>query len=264
MKKKVSLLILFSILFSGCGKTDEPANLINNSSEKNIETFQSSTDTFNQNYYSYLDNIDRSTLVQTDISSCFMHDLSHPKTLKKLTSYLFLGLVTSIDKADILAENVTPDTYGTLKILTNIINNAPNTLTFIRSGGTIHEKELYKNMSQEEIAQQNIFREQDGLLPIEQSERWIEIREQNDIELQTGNIYLFFANYIDSMGLYDLEGYQYGAPLVEDNGQALKYSSSFPTNIQQTWQIKNLSTGEKTNLIDYLKKELDIHINENN
>ncbi|WP_242586902.1 hypothetical protein [Candidatus Enterococcus ikei] len=83
----------------------------------------------------------------------------------------------------------------------------------------------------------------------------MEVREDGDIELQAGEVYLFFATYSEERGAYILEGYQYGALLLEDEEQPISRTRSTPNEIGKTWKIKNVSTGEEQDLGDYLKNE---------
>lgn len=273
-------MLLSSFLLVGCStkssKQNQQSSKMNESENSSIEMSSSgSTDTdyvkteANTKYYSYLDDVDRSAVHKSVIESFTMYDKEDPKTLKEMTSNIFIAKVVSIDKADVDAnvegvesDNLIPDTYGKLEVLKNLEGTADKEVQFIRTGGIIKEKDRYRNAPEDEKKKHNELRAEAGRAPITESEDWIEVREEGDIELQTGEIYLFFATYDEDRKAYFLTGFEYGALLLEDADQPIEVIETEEDEIGKTWEIKNESTGQEENLGEYLEKELELNVKE--
>ncbi|MGX7201949.1 hypothetical protein ACWOD8_06645 [Enterococcus plantarum] len=278
MKKLTIIAFLcLSILLTGCSNTssknaivkDQPTEKNNSKSTPKTKE-ETSSGVKKANYYSYLDEVDRTNIQSSTVESFLMYDNTKPKSLQENTNAIFLARVISIDKADVDANlsetesnSILPDTYGKLEVLKNIEGTTDKEVSFIRSGGVIKEKDRFKNAEKEEVDKHNRLRAESGRPPITQSEDWVEVREDGDIELQAGEVYLFFATYSEERGAYILEGYQYGALLLEDDEQPISRTRSIPNEIGKTWKIKNASSGEEQDLGDYLKNELGIEMQEN-
>lgn len=98
--------------------------------------------------------------------------------------------------------------------------------------------------------------ERQGL--ITESEDWVQIKENEDIELEAGATYSFFATYDQEMNTYFLNGYQYGALLLLDGEQSVTKNNLPDDTIGKAWKVKNISSNEEHNLSDYLKNNLGI------
>ncbi|WP_225533294.1 hypothetical protein [Enterococcus sp. S23] len=275
MKKLTIITILcVSIFLKGCSntssKTAKVKEIPTEKSNSTSTTKEQVSEVKKEDYYSYLDNVDRTNVQSSTVESFLMYDNTNPKSLQDNTNNIFLARVISIDKADVDANipetdsnSILPDTYGRLEVLKQIEGTTPDQVSFIRSGGIIKEKDRFRNAEKEEVDKHNRLRTEAGRPPITQSDDWVEVREAGDIELQAGEVYLFFATYSEERDAYVLEGYQYGALLLEDDEQPISRTRSLPNQIGKTWKIKNAASGEEQDLGDYLKNELGIEMQEN-
>lgn len=271
MKRKI-LIAFFcsSILLGGCNNKASQVERFKEPLESSVDGKKESLPIVEEEkYYSYLDEIEYSSVQSTTVQSSLMYDVTDPSKLQEISSDIFLARVISIDKADVWANNseinnydIFPNTYGKLQVMKSIEGTATDTVSFIRTGGIIKEKDRFKNAEKEEIDKHNMIRAQAGRPPITQSEEWIEVREEGDIALQAGAVYLLFASYNGEKNVYILEGYQYGALLLEDDEQPITEMHLLPREIGKTWKIKNGSSGELRRLGEYLQKELGIEMKE--
>lgn len=269
MKKMVIISLFSALMLAGCNNQTSKESSTNKTDSSSASETIGSTEEVKEDtkYYSYLDEIDRSTVQKSVIESFTMYDKTDPKKLQEMSSDVFIAKVISIDKADVDAnvasvesDNLIPDTYGKLEILKSLEGNATGEVQFIRSGGIIKEKERYKNAPEDEKQKHNKLRAQAGKSPIDKSEEWIEVREEGDIELNAGETYLFFATYDEERQAYFLTGFEYGALLLEDEKQPIEEVPTEENEIGKTWEIKNEATGEEENLGEFLEKELEIDV----
>ncbi|GAB2021002.1 hypothetical protein RyT2_00750 [Pseudolactococcus yaeyamensis] len=263
--------LFFILILAGCSKQTSKENSSNKTKLNSSSEIVSSKNKVKEvaNYYSYLDGIDRSVVQKSVIESFTMYDKTDPQKLQEISSDVFIAKVVSIDKADVDAnvagvesDNLIPNTYGKLEILKSLEGDAAGEVQFIRSGGIIKEKERYKNAPEDERQKHNRLRAQSGKSSIDQSEEWIEVREEGDIELHAGETYLFFATYDEKRQAYFLIGFEYGALLLEDEKQPIEKVPTKENEIGKTWEIKNESTGEEKKLGEFLEKELEIDVTE--
>lgn len=234
--KKMIMIIMAGFMLTGCTNTSSPTAAVGSVTEDKQEE---STVV----YYDYMDEVDEndSNTLTGNSSADMLYDISDPNVLKENSTNVFLGTVVSKDYATCNPEGMdyipTPYTVGKISVLENYVGNSEGTITFYRSGGTVTLDEFLKNAPQERIDKFNALEEENGEI------QYIHSVIGNDIDLDAGTTYLFYANYDADYDRYFINGYEYGTREVDGyskNGSA-----------RSAVKIKDNTTGEYQSFREY-------------
>jgi hypothetical protein len=230
-----------------------------------------------RNYYSYLDYIDMSNVMENKVDFSLAYNPQVPSSIEGVSSNIFIARVISLDKADSPNEKkggtigqIYPYTFGKIKILTNLIGEAPKSVSeFIRFGGVMTEKEIYKYDYPMALEKMNSLRLAANLPKVEESEKLIDYRYEDDVYLEAGKVYLIYAKWDNELQKYNALGFQYGSLELMDSEQPIDNMPDSNSNgkgngkgkaIGKTWKVKNVGNGQEKNLEKYLQEDLNIDI----
>lgn len=274
MKKIIGAILVFVALVGAIFLTLAK----NDKSDRLAESSQSSVKSETK-YYSYLDNIDLSKTVRSANEMSLAYNPQIPKSIESLSTNIFIARVISLDKADSPAINkkeikgdIFPFTYGKLKVLTNISGEMPRSATeFVRGGGVMKEKDIYKYDYPTAIAKMDAGRVAAGLPKVEDSETLIDTRYEGDVYLEAGKVYLMYAEWNENWQKYEIIGFQYGSLELMDSEQPIDKMPESNGNgkgngkgkaLGKTWKVKNVGNGQEKKLNEYLQEDLNINISE--
>ena len=236
------------------------------------KALKNSVDSSERKYYSYLDEIDQSKVINQSGGSqrLLMYNPEIPKDIQSLSTNIVIGKVLSLDKADAPANDpsspyngeIYPWTFGKIQVLKNIQGELAPTIEFARPGGIMEEGRMFLNDAKENVDKLNRGRATRRMAPIQQSRQLVEILQyEGDFYLEAGETYLFYVYWDKEWNKGLIMGYQYGSLRLEDEQQpAEELTQRNRRAIGKTWNVVNESTKETTNLTTYLKDELGIEL----
>ena len=146
MKKKTIFIAAFLLILTGCSKSTDKVESMKSPQKTQAQEIQTI------NYYSYLDEIDMNNVQKSEFDFSLTYDKENPMELKNESSHIFLARVVSLEKADSPSNDeetpmdmVIPFTYGKLEVLQSFQGEVSGVVDFVRLGGIMKEKDLYKN-----------------------------------------------------------------------------------------------------------------------
>ncbi|MGX7715797.1 hypothetical protein ACWPXU_10615 [Enterococcus faecalis] len=120
------------------------------------KALKNSIDSSERKYYSYLDEIDQSKVINQSGGSqrLLMYNPEIPKDIQSLSTNIVIGKVLSLDKADAHANDpsspyngeIYPWTFGKIQVLKNIQGELASTIEFARPGGIMEEGRMFLMM----------------------------------------------------------------------------------------------------------------------
>lgn len=230
--EKLLMIFVVLLLFTACSK---------NTAMKNtpLEPVEAT--------YDYTDQIDKNQVEQHIAEGDFIYDITDPSLIKDNSTHVFIAKVKSIDSATCSPYGPSsyqsiPFTIGKLEIIQNLVGETEDIINFSRVGGTVSLEEYDRNASPETLEKRQFLRNQSNETP----KNYIHAVFKDDIDLEAGQTYIFYALYVTENNEYAIQGFQYGTREI-DNFQANTRSS------QSDATILNNVTGEKESLDDYLQ-----------
>lgn len=191
----IACLVLIFVIFQSYNKKTE--------SKENFE------------YYNYTDDISLNNVSNATISMSRKIDISDIIALKNFSTNVFIATVDSIDGCSTTASgdySPFPSIYGKLTVLENLLGEIKDeTINFIRLGGVISMADLEKDAPQELIENREKHRLEVVNENVDKENTYVNYMEKDDIQLEAGKTYLFFATYIPKVNAYGINGAQYGA-----------------------------------------------------
>lgn len=209
-------------------------------------------------YYNYTDSIKSDNITNNTILSNSIIDISNFEAIRDFSSHIFIATVDSIDGCSTIATgqySPFPTIYGKITILKTYKGEIKEkSISFVRLGGIISLEDLDKNAPTEIIENRKKHRIETGQENIDMKKTYIKYVEKNDIELEAGRTYLFFASYIPQSNVYGINGAQYGAREINQKITNKKVFRSMPD--ESTLEVKNNDTKENESLIELINKYL--------
>jgi len=209
------------------------------------------------NYYSYIDEINLDNVINASVLSDRIIDISDVEALKNFHTNVFIGTVDSMEGCSTIVSSgrfsSMPNTYGKIKVLKNLkgeINQ--DVITYSRPGGVISIAEYEKNAPKELVENRKFHREQAGQKNLDLKNTYVKYIEENDIEIETGKTYLFFATFVPETSIYQIDGAQYGTREILDLNTNKTVFRKLPD--ESTLQVKNNETGKYESLNEFINK----------
>lgn len=206
-------------------------------------------------YYNYIDNISLNNMSNATISMSRKIDISDITALKNFSTNVFIATVDTIDGCSTTASgdySPFPSIYGKLTILENLRGEIKNkTISFIRLGGVISMADLEKDAPQELIENREKHRLEAASENIDKENTYVNYMEKDDIQLEAGKTYLFFATYIPKANVYGINGAQYGAREILNVKTNKTVFRTMPEI--KNLQVKNNNTNEYESLSNLIQ-----------
>ncbi len=183
-------------------------------------------------------------------------DISDPTEMKRVSTYVALVRIDSIDGAnnysEVSQEYVLPYTYGHMTVLENIAGDLPTgeSLEFYRLGGTISVDQYYNGLTEVEKERMEFAKENNAALA---SATYIKETSDGDVDVEAGKTYLVYlvdeTAYYAKPGTYAIIGFEGGLREIRTNsGEVVTQSTTEATNMQ----VLNNFTGEWESLDNIL------------
>lgn len=274
MKAKLSLLLIgvfFTLSLCACTNHE---NKINNKGPKKSETQIAGTELVRKlevedpeqnllkakSFYNYRNEIKSDLVNDLDVTvkAESIIRLEDVPELRDFSSNVFIGTVLSIDgcSTTVLDGNFhpIPDEYGKILLLKNLRGEIKqDVIDFGRSGGVITIAEYEKNAPAEMIANDDKHREEAGQENIDKENTYQNFRYENDITLEAGKTYLFFANYVESTDMYAIIGFEYGSrAIIKSDTEVSQFLSrpDFEKELRQNASLPSTSPGSDLKLLN--------------
>lgn len=192
-------------------------------------------------YYNYKDELPTENIDKTAVNGEFAINISDVEELKNFVSHVFVATVNSIDGCSTTVANGSfspiPHSYGKVTVIENLKGemNGSN-VSFAKAGGTISIADYEKNAPKEMVENDDQHRKASGNEEIDKENTYTQFYYNNDIELEAGKTYVFFANYVPETDMYVVDGVQYGTrEIVNESG--ISGFSTMPS--EETLKIKD-------------------------
>ncbi|MFV0381754.1 MAG: hypothetical protein ACK5KR_05995 [Breznakia sp.] len=252
MKKLSSIALVFMIaVLAGCSSskasTDVQVSEKSNAKKQEQEVV----------YTNYTDDLDLSNAETIEGVASWPVDISDVAKLRDEASNVFIGTVDSIDGCSTIAAkkefNSFPQSYGKITVLKNLKGDTEDTIiNFTRSGGSLTIAEYEKYAPAEIIESDDQNREAMGKGNVDKETTYLTYSYMDDITLEAGKTYLFFAGYVKTTNSYIIGGLQYGSRELYQEETKKSVFRTMPD--VDTIGVKNNISGEYESLADLIEQ----------
>lgn len=198
MKKLIMMLLGISLV--GCSTQ---AQSLVNVSEERASVASERNDVYDYRHEICFSENDVTAYGNADL----LYKISDPQVLLEHSTNVFVGYVESVDGCTAVDVNGIyypfTYTYGTIRVIENYHGNAEGNIIYYRDGG-IMELEEYLELSPAEMSSKARSMMNDT------TPRYIKHIYFNDVEIEAGKTYLFYAVYDSDSEIYRLPHMQYG------------------------------------------------------
>lgn len=181
-----------------------------------------------------------------------------PEIMFNESDAIALVTITTIDGAS-MEYSAYGMTYGTMVvdniIYGNIEVNENGLVGFFKPGGLVSIADYDAHDNQAAVEKRDYLREQAGI-EIDKENSYMNLKVENDVELEVGKTYLAYLHFRDKYGKYEIVGLRNGLREVNVAQQTRVKTQSLDLN---NIQIKNNVTGEWEDLDQYIQENIEVY-----